>query len=58
MDRKMAEKSSDLDRFLDSFAKDLQAKLQGKVDATRRVETGVKRLKKNVCETSVGHCLK
>eukprot|EP00435_Cladocopium_sp_Y103_P065944 s972_g28.t1 len=34
-DRKMAEKTSDLDRLVNSFASDFQAKLGSKVDGTR-----------------------
>lgn len=39
----MAEKTSDLDRLVNSFANDFQAKLQSKAEATRR-ETSVKRM--------------
>jgi len=37
----MAEKTSDLDRLVNNFANDFQAKLQSKAEATRR-ETCVK----------------
>jgi hypothetical protein len=39
----MAEKTSDLDRLVNNFANDFQAKLQSKAEATRR-ETCVKRM--------------